>query len=149
MIRREYIEHCGLGEALLPPIRVGSCEVSLHYQETLDPHAPWPNEPGSFWVVYVCPDGRSGSGSSASSNGFGAVHINDQMVIHGMMPPDAETVEVLVGDRDQIAVQATSGVFIAVVPTGKDITVTFRDLQGMVVAERRVRAEWTVSLHES
>ncbi len=71
------------------------------------------------------------------------------MVIHGMMPPDAETVEVLVGDRDQIAVQATSGVFIAVVPTGKDITVTFRDLQGMVVAERRVRAEWTVSLHES
>ncbi len=30
--RQEYLRHSGLGEAILSPVRVGNCEVSLHRQ---------------------------------------------------------------------------------------------------------------------
>ncbi len=36
-LRRRHIESSGLGEALLPPVRVGECEVSLHRQIGADP----------------------------------------------------------------------------------------------------------------
>lgn len=35
--RQAYIEGSGLGEALVPPVRVGECEVSLHQQIEVDP----------------------------------------------------------------------------------------------------------------
>lgn len=37
LLRQEHIERSGLGEALLPPVRVGDCEVSLHRQVVPNP----------------------------------------------------------------------------------------------------------------
>ncbi len=35
--RQQYIRSSGLGEAILPPVRVGDCELSLHRQVVSDP----------------------------------------------------------------------------------------------------------------
>ncbi len=58
-----------------------------------------------------------------------------------MLPPGAVSVEVTT-DEEAIPVHVGQGLFLAAVPPGVDVTLIFRGMQGEVLDERHIEAEW-------
>ena len=144
--RQSYLKQSGLGEALLPPVRLGNCEVSLHRQEVENPTIavlreeedelpPWPDKIGLVWAVDVCTDGTSGQGGPLRGL-LAGTRVGNEVAIYGLLPANVQAVEVLVGNGERIPVQVGQGVFVATVLADKDITVSYKDSEGVVVAEK-------------
>ncbi len=195
--RHQYIRSSGLGETLLPPVRVGHCEVSLHRQTDADPTwslveqeqpqgspmkwfvfsdeaddtsqsepsvqtfrsqpGEWPEslreemgdlppprlEPpaiGDIWAVTICPDGNISQGGPVDV-GLGFTSWESGAAIYGLLPPGAESIRVTRGE-EAIPVHVRQGLFLAAIPTGADVTVTFRGPQGQILEEHRLEADW-------
>ncbi len=195
--RHQYIRSSGLGETLLPPVRVGHCEVSLHRQADADPAwslveqdqpqgspmkwfvfsdeaddtskrepsvqtfrsqlgewpeslreemgdlpSPMPSPPGirDIWAVTICPEESISQGGPVDV-GVGFTSLESGTVIYGLLPAGAESIQVTRGE-EAIPVQVGQGLFLAAIPTGADVTVTFRGPHAQILEQHRLEAEW-------
>ncbi len=146
--RRKLAHRFGLGEPLVST-RISGCELSIHTAEhaRLRDRLRRPFARSPFWRVTISPFGDDSAHPLPSDreqdyvlHWFGG-RYEPGLVVYGVIPTDAATVEITVGEGEPVPVQVEAGVFLAVLPEAPEIVIAWRDRDGTLVRRRRFSTE--------